>query len=112
MKAISSEFVKTIDEILQLLRCTFSQTCQNITAELSNLTELKLISFFEKLNQISPTQLGRAILASSLSPFGALQIFNDLEIGMQSLCLDSELHMLYLVNCLFYYLEQTEEKGK
>lgn len=68
-----------------------------MTNELINLCELKLIAFLENFDDISPTQLGRAILASSLTPFGALQIFNDLEIGMRSLCLDSELHMLYLV---------------
>lgn len=47
--------------------------------------------------QVIPTQLGRAVLASSLSPTIAIRIFNDLEHAQKSLCLDSELHMLYLV---------------
>lgn len=46
---------------------------------------------------IVPTQLGRAVLASSFSPTIAINILNDLENATKSLCLDSELHMLYLV---------------
>lgn len=46
---------------------------------------------------LSPTQLGRAAIASSLPPEAALAIFEDLNKASRSIALDTELHMLYLV---------------
>jgi len=37
------------------------------------------------------------VLASSLDLRTALQVFDGLKKAMQSICLDTELHMLYLV---------------
>uniref|UniRef100_A0A914KR24 DNA-directed DNA polymerase n=1 Tax=Meloidogyne incognita TaxID=6306 RepID=A0A914KR24_MELIC len=50
-----------------------------------------------KYTLVRPTQLGRAVLASSLDLRTALQVFDGLKKAMQSICLDTELHMLYLV---------------
>ncbi|KAL7074401.1 hypothetical protein ACQ4LE_006556, partial [Meloidogyne hapla] len=50
-----------------------------------------------KSTLVRPTQLGRAVLASSLDLKTALQVFDGLKKAMQSICLDTELHMLYLV---------------
>nr|CAD2208053.1 unnamed protein product [Meloidogyne enterolobii] len=50
-----------------------------------------------KSTLVRPTQLGRAVLASSLDLRTALQVFDGLKKAMQSICLDTELHMLYLV---------------
>ena len=46
---------------------------------------------------LRPTQLGRAVLASSLDLHTAIQVFDGLQNAMQSICLDTELHMLFLV---------------
>ncbi|CAI2348144.1 unnamed protein product [Caenorhabditis sp. 36 PRJEB53466] len=46
---------------------------------------------------LSPTQLGRAAIASSLPPEAALAIFDDLNLASRAIALDTELHMLYLV---------------
>jgi len=48
---------------------------------------------------LKPTQFGRAIVGSSLDMTHALRIYKDLENGMKSLCIDTEIHMLFLV-CL------------
>jgi hypothetical protein len=48
--------------------------------------------------QLRPTQLGRAVLASSLDLHTAIQVFDGLQNAMQSICLDTELHMLFLVS--------------
>ncbi|EGT39822.1 hypothetical protein CAEBREN_25467 [Caenorhabditis brenneri] len=45
----------------------------------------------------SPTQLGRAAIASSLPPEASLAIFDDLNLASRAIALDTELHMLYLV---------------
>lgn len=47
--------------------------------------------------QFSPTQLGRAAIASSLPPEASLAIFEDLNMASRAIALDTELHMLYLV---------------
>lgn len=100
-----------------MLSYLFSPSQNQLYDELERLNVLKLISIEpekqnvlnekienhqhidaeEKSLLIFPTQLGRAVLASSLSLNVAMQIFNDLEQAKKSLCLDSELHMLYLV---------------
>ncbi|CAO4369078.1 unnamed protein product [Caenorhabditis nigoni] len=45
----------------------------------------------------SPTQLGRAAIASSLPPEASLAIFEDLNSASRAIAVDTELHMLYLV---------------
>uniref|UniRef100_A0A8R1DWJ6 POLQ-like helical domain-containing protein n=1 Tax=Caenorhabditis japonica TaxID=281687 RepID=A0A8R1DWJ6_CAEJA len=47
--------------------------------------------------QLQPTQLARAAIASSLPPEAALAIFKDLNVASRAIALDTELHMLYLV---------------
>uniref|UniRef100_A0A1I7T0H7 DNA-directed DNA polymerase n=1 Tax=Caenorhabditis tropicalis TaxID=1561998 RepID=A0A1I7T0H7_9PELO len=48
-------------------------------------------------DEFSPTQLGRAAIASSLPPEASLAIFEDLNSASRAIALDTELHMLYLV---------------
>ena len=47
--------------------------------------------------RIVPTQLGLATLSAAMGPDEALSMLTDLERARQSLCLDSELHLVYLV---------------
>ncbi|CAI4232376.1 unnamed protein product [Auanema sp. JU1783] len=56
----------------------------------------------EIVSKLTPTQLGQAVLASSLPPDAALFVFSDLQRAAKALAIDTELHMLYLVtpaNC-------------
>uniref|UniRef100_A0A915DK68 HTH CENPB-type domain-containing protein n=1 Tax=Ditylenchus dipsaci TaxID=166011 RepID=A0A915DK68_9BILA len=96
LESVSSEFVKSKQDLEQLMSCCFSDPANNLEQELSTLNELKLISVNQE-DKVVPTQLGRAVLASSLSPTVAIRIFSDLQMAMRAICLDSELHMLYLV---------------
>lgn len=90
-----------------------SEPVDKLEVELERLDELQLISIKPTPDEDSvqaetpsctkrvvPTQLGRAVLASALSPGIAIQIFNDLDNATRSLCLDTELHMLFLVKFL------------
>uniref|UniRef100_A0A0N4WMK5 HTH_Tnp_4 domain-containing protein n=1 Tax=Haemonchus placei TaxID=6290 RepID=A0A0N4WMK5_HAEPC len=51
---------------------------------------------------LSPTQLGRAALVSSLPPDAALFVFSDLQQATKAIALDSELHMLLLRRTVLY----------
>ncbi|BFZ09845.1 hypothetical protein BsWGS_12884 [Bradybaena similaris] len=48
-----------------------------------------------------PTQLGSAILASSLSPDEGLLIFSELQKARRAFVLDTELHIIYLVTPVY-----------
>jgi superfamily II helicase len=65
--------------------------------ELDELHQQKLISIGGN-GGLHGTQLGRAIVTSSLSPRKGIRVYNDLDNAMRSICLDSELHMLFLVS--------------
>lgn len=45
-----------------------------------------------------PTQLGAAVLASSLSPDEGLSVFAELQKARQCFVLENELHIVYLVS--------------
>jgi len=47
--------------------------------------------------QYSPTQLGMATVASSLSPHDALWVFSELSKARKNFALENELHILYQV---------------
>lgn len=52
---------------------------------------------------LRPTQFGRAIMGSTLDMNSAIRIYKDLENGMKSLCIDTEIHMLFLVGLFFCF---------
>ncbi|XP_064629325.1 DNA polymerase theta-like [Lineus longissimus] len=54
-----------------------------------------------KTSEYFPTQLGSAILASSLSPDEGLKVFTDLQKARRNFVLDSELHILYQVTPIY-----------
>lgn len=48
-----------------------------------------------------PTQLGRAVLASSLSPDEGLRVLRDLERARRCFVLENELHLIYQVTPVY-----------
>lgn len=48
-------------------------------------------------DRFCPTQLGSAVLASSLSPHEGLVVFVELQKARQCFVLENELHIIYLV---------------
>ena len=51
----------------------------------------------DKNEKLTPTQLGLACLASSLSPDESLVLLNELKTARRGLILDSDLHLIYQV---------------
>ena len=49
-------------------------------------------------DRLGPTQLGLACLASSLSPDDSLMLLSELEAARKGLILETDLHLIYLVN--------------
>lgn len=56
-----------------------------------------------------PTQLGAAVLASSLSPDEGLSVFAELQKARQCFVLENELHIVYLVSLPDIFSEFTLE---
>ncbi|CAG5132586.1 unnamed protein product [Candidula unifasciata] len=54
-----------------------------------------------EIRKFYPTQLGSAILASSLSPDEGLLIFAELQKARRAFVLDTELHIIYLVTPVY-----------
>ena len=51
----------------------------------------------EAMERFVPTQLGAAVLASSLGPDEGLKVFAELQRARQCFVLENELHIIYLV---------------
>ena len=49
------------------------------------------------MERFVPTQLGAAVLASSLGPDEGLKVFAELQRARQCFVLENELHIIYLV---------------
>ncbi|VDD91824.1 unnamed protein product [Enterobius vermicularis] len=84
------------------LKLIVEAVCSGLCENFQQLSALFKETFFANENgkDLRGTQLGRATLASSLSPEIALQVYADLERGSRGLILDNELHLLYLVTPL------------
>ncbi|KAJ8314723.1 hypothetical protein KUTeg_006873 [Tegillarca granosa] len=64
------------------------------------ILECVYILFFtdgSEIDRYCPTQLGSAVLASSLSPDEGLKVFAELSKARQCFVLENELHIIYLV---------------
>lgn len=94
---VCGELVKTRDELDKLLGLCLSSSETDTDREIDELHRQQLISIDSNGN-LCGTQLGRAVVASSLCPRKGLRVFNDLNVAMKSICLDTELHMLFLAS--------------
>jgi hypothetical protein len=63
------------------------------------------VSDNEEIEKYQPTQLGSAVLASSMSPDEGLAVFAELQKARQCFVLVNELHIIYLVRfvCVLYF---------
>ena len=57
------------------------------------------------MERFVPTQLGAAVLASSLGPDEGLKVFAELQRARQCFVLENELHIIYLVINPMYTLD-------
>lgn len=84
-----------IQQLCSLLLFTSEQLPNICDSSIEMLLHNSFISLED--NEFTPTQLGRATIASALPPEASLAIFEDLNSASQAIALDTELHMLYLV---------------
>lgn len=63
-----------------------------------NLTSVKCSLENEEVQKYQPTQLGSAVLASSMSPDEGLAVFAELQKARKCFVLSNELHIIYLVS--------------
>lgn len=70
------------------------QAC--VTACLQQLQRLQLVDC--EAEELRPTHLGSAVLASALGPDEGLAVFCELEKVRRCVALDTDLHLVYMVS--------------
>ncbi|VDO40740.1 unnamed protein product, partial [Haemonchus placei] len=99
---ICDGLASNVEELEDVSRLTLSTPLRNVEDATCTLSTNRFIDVQEMTEgdrsylMLSPTQLGRAALVSSLPPDAALFVFSDLQQATKAIALDSELHMLYL----------------
>nr|CDS23045.1 DNA polymerase theta [Echinococcus granulosus] len=89
-----------------LMKGSFHETDFLLSACLDVLLESELILRLPGDEEaLRPTQLGRAILASSLGPVDGLTVFTELSRASRSVALDTDLHLVYLVTPIYLNLD-------
>ncbi|KAL8575274.1 hypothetical protein ACOMHN_001819 [Nucella lapillus] len=85
-----------------------NSTAQLITACLAFLEDNEFVTLHAakdseggEVTQYQPTQLGSAVLASSMSPDEGLDVFAELQKARQCFVLANELHIIYLVTPIY-----------
>ncbi|KAL1841295.1 hypothetical protein VTJ49DRAFT_7240 [Mycothermus thermophilus] len=68
---------------------------QTVNTSITRLQELELIKVDDFEDEIQATQLGKAIVASSLEPEDGIFIHTELKRALQAIVLDGEMHVLY-----------------
>ncbi|KAK0418346.1 hypothetical protein QR680_013512 [Steinernema hermaphroditum] len=95
LEAVCCGLCSSIEDLNRLFALSLYGSCDTVEKEIASLASDRYIH--QKLQLLEGSQLGRATLSSSLTPEVALFVYRDLKQAMCALCLDSELHMLYLV---------------
>ncbi|VDK18653.1 unnamed protein product [Anisakis simplex] len=102
-QAVCSGLCENRIELNDLLSLTYFQNASELSDDVEWLLSKRLIASQQDDSEkeiLRATQLGRAVLASSLPPDIALLVYGDLERASHALILDNELHLLYLVTPL------------
>ncbi|XP_018493658.1 DNA polymerase theta [Galendromus occidentalis] len=112
MEVIASGKVKSLKDIDTYIECTFSSKCIEDHDDGSTSSAKDCVDYLVKNDFISvcteddegrvtPTKLGLAVLASSLSPDQALLVLRELKKSRQSFVLENDLHIIYEVTPYF-----------
>lgn len=117
LEVISSGKANTKEQIISYIQSTFFYICsksnKSVIDEQSTidkclhwLCENELIHCVDKENsddenkfRYEPTQLGLAVISSSINPDDGLKLVVELNKAQRNLCLENDLHLVYLVRC-------------
>ena len=120
LEVISSGKANTKQEIIAYIKSTFFYICSNsdkstiddqstIDKCLNWLCHNELIRYMDKENidnenniRYEPTQLALAVISSSINPDDGLKLVVELNKAQRNLCLENDLHLVYLVNYFFF----------
>ncbi|VDM46439.1 unnamed protein product [Toxocara canis] len=102
VEAVCSGLCGSDVKLSHLLQLTYFEGLTGLEDELEWLISKRLLALQKDGSDVllRGTQLGRAVLSSSLPPDIALLVYADLERASRALILDNELHLLYLVTPL------------
>ena len=108
LEIIASGKASTQEEIFSYIRSTFFSTCltSNVDEQLlidqclQWLNENELIRTDDQ-TRFHPTQLALAVIHSALNPDEGLQLVVELNKAQRNLCIETDLHLIYLVRRKF-----------
>ncbi len=111
LEIISSGKANTKEEIISYIKSTFFYICaqsnKSIIDEQSTiekclnwLSDNELIRCIDKENSLryEPTPLALAVISSSINPDDGLKLVVELNKAQRNLCLENDLHLVYLVS--------------
>lgn len=104
LEIIASGKANTPEEILSYIRSTFFYTCltSNVVEQtlidecLQWLNENELIRTADR-TRFHATQLALAVIHSAMNPDEGLQLVVELNKAQRNLCIETDLHLIYLV---------------
>lgn len=88
----------------------YSEVHQETKSSLQFLEENDLIEWNSTHQKFISTKLGKATVASALSPEEGLIVFEELQKGRKNFVLDNELHLLFQVTPIFHTIEPNWNK--
>lgn len=118
LEIIASGKANTKEEIISYIKSTFFHTCTHLEESATDgqstvdkclhwLCHNELVRSVEKENatddqqlRYEPTQLALAIISSSINPDDGLKLVVELNKAQRNLCLENDLHLVYLVSGL------------
>jgi len=116
LEIISSGKANTKEQIQLYIKSTFFYICTLATRSiideqtvldkcLSWLTDNELIRSVENDDHLryEPTPLALAVINSSINPDDGLKLVVELSKAQRNLCLENDLHLIYLVNDRFFF---------
>ena len=115
LEGIATELIQSVHDIEKFIKCTlfnaqryesffmcswfhrpYAQVHKVTKAALSYLQEHELLEWQSHQQTFAATKLGRACVASSLSPDEGLIVFKELRKARQMFILECELHLMYV----------------
>ena len=117
LEAIGNGLVSTFNDISKYIKCSLCYCLQTNQSDSQNVSlddqliekcinwlvenEFIYLQTTASEKKVTPTQLGRAALLSSLPTSEALLVLADLQMASKAFALDSELHLVYQVTPIF-----------
>jgi replicative superfamily II helicase/DNA polymerase I-like protein with 3'-5' exonuclease and polymerase domains len=109
MDVIANGVVETVQDVERYIMSTlfakqkhYTEVHQVSKAALRFLEENDFVEWNELKQKFIPTKLGKATVASSLSPEEGLVVFQELNKARQNIVLDTELHLVYQVTPIYH----------